>query len=53
MKLGDRMMIKNVRIPVVMAICVLLGPGLPAWAADPVTVIHGLAAQAPCARRRT
>jgi type IV pilus assembly protein PilQ len=46
MKLGDRMMIKNVRIPVVMAICVLLGPGLPAWAADPVTVIHGLAAQA-------
>lgn len=46
MKLGDRMMIKNVRIPVVMAICVLLGPGLPAWAADPVTVIHGLAAEA-------
>ena len=39
-------MIKNVRIPVVMAICVLLGPGLPGWAADPVTVIHGLAAEA-------
>ena len=46
MKLGDRMMIKNVRIPVVMAICVLLGPGLPAWAADPVTVIRGLTAEA-------
>ncbi len=46
MKLGDRMMIKNVRIPVVMAICVLLGPGLPGWAADPVTVIRGLAAEA-------
>jgi type IV pilus assembly protein PilQ len=46
MKLGDRMMIKNFCIPVVMAICLLLGPGLPAWAADPVTVIHGLAAEA-------
>ena len=46
MKLGDGMMIKNVRIPVVMAICLLLGSGLPASAADTVTVIRGLAAEA-------
>lgn len=46
MKLGDGMMIKNVRIPVVMAICLLLGSGLPASAADAVTVIRGLAAEA-------
>jgi type IV pilus assembly protein PilQ len=46
MKLGDGMMIKNVRIPVVVAICVLLGSGLPVCAADTVTVIRGLAAEA-------
>jgi len=45
MKLGDGMLIKNVRIPVVMAIVVLLGSGIPAWAADSVTVIRGLAAE--------
>ncbi len=46
MKLGDGMMIKNVRIPVAVAICVLLGSGLPALAAESVTVIRGLAAEA-------
>ena len=40
------MMIKNFRIPVVRAICLLLGSGLPAFAADAVTVIRGLAAEA-------
>ncbi len=45
MKLGDGMLIKNVRIPVVMAICVLLGSGIPAWATETVTVIRGLAAE--------
>jgi len=45
MKLGDGMLIKNVRIPVVMAICVLLGSGIPAWAVESVTVIRGLAAE--------
>jgi len=45
MKTGDGMMIKNVRIPVVAAICVLLGSGVLVCAADTVTVIRGLAAE--------
>ena len=38
MKLGDRMMIKNVRFLVVAApLCVLLGSGLPAMAEAPLS----------------